>query len=257
VAAGDDPQVWAQAAFDGSRWEKMRLGVWDTPSRPNVKQAFMRKSFAVKKEWGAGDVLLWLQPWLQGGGTINNQFIRVWFDGKPVRDWSQRTVAGDDFGTRLAPGSAHVIAFEMKGESTLHGLPGDCWLSYFPAPEKSLDLKGAWTVTPDFLQDAGTVQLPGAYQNACGMRRRILVPDDAQGKEIVLSINSGKGSILGAIVNGRWERRHHHRLGNQWNLNITPWIRPGQENEIELVASTEKPDSGDLVSVRLDFYPKN
>ena len=123
---------------------------------------------------------------------------------------------------RFAPGSSHVIAIEMKGKATLHGLPGDCWLSFVPASEKSLDLKGDWTVTPDFLQDSGTVQLPGVYKNACGMRRRFVVPDDAKGKEIMLSINSGKGTILGAMVNGHWVRRHHHRLGNQWNLNITP-----------------------------------
>lgn len=35
---------------------------------------------------------------------------------------------------------------------------------------------------------------------------------------------------------GAWIRRHHHDIGRVTRLNITPWIRFGEENELDIIS---------------------
>jgi len=49
-------------------------------------------------------------------------------------------------------------------------------------------------------------------------------------------VGDGSG---GVIVNGHYLRRHHHRFGDVTDIDITPWLRFGKENEIILVHVTE------------------
>ena len=67
--------------------------------------------------------------------------------------------------------------------------------------------------------------------------------------------------ILGVLVNGHWVRRFHHLIGEHFQLNVTPWIRFGEENEIELVNlqqdhPTQAPTDVNVKSVSLEFHKK-
>jgi len=50
-------------------------------------------------------------------------------------------------------------------------------------------------------------------------------------------------------------RRHHHAIGPRTDLNITPWVRFGAENEVVLVWGNG-PGNGKVMSVALNFYEK-
>jgi hypothetical protein len=60
-------------------------------------------------------------------------------------------------------------------------------------------------------------------------------------------------AIYGVMVNGRWVMRLHHEVGTLTELNVTPWIRFGEENEICIVRRNG-PDKGEIKSVRLEFH---
>ena len=65
------------------------------------------------------------------------------------------------------------------------------------------------------------------------------------------------GALAGVLVNGHWVRRLHHIIGTRFDLNVTPWVRFGQNNTIELVSMNE-PTQGQVKTVRLDFHqPEN
>ena len=65
-------------------------------------------------------------------------------------------------------------------------------------------------------------------------------------------------SILGACVNGRLVRRHHHGLGERCDIDITHALRFGTDNTLTLVPQGEPPagktTEWDIRTIRLDLY---
>jgi hypothetical protein len=37
------------------------------------------------------------------------------------------------------------------------------------------------------------------------------------------------------MVNGRWVMRLHHEVGTRTCLNVTPWIKFGEDNEFHII----------------------
>ena len=84
------------------------------------------------------------------------------------------------------------------------------------------------------------------------LRRSVTVPANLRGKNAVLSVD-GSQELVSVLINGTSLRRHHHKLGERWSLNLTPWVRFGAENEIQIV-TWEKPASGEVREVSLGFF---
>jgi hypothetical protein len=56
------------------------------------------------------------------------------------------------------------------------------------------------------------------------------------------------------IINGRFVTQHHHYfLSAEENLNITPWVKFGQDNELLLLFGAPQ---GTLKEVSLEFHDK-
>ena len=93
--------------------------------------------------------------------------------------------------------------------------------------------------------------LPGSYK-AFGLRRELVIPANLAGKNVLLNVET-TGGLTGALVNGTWVRRFHHHIGTRFDLNITPWVKFGQKNEIELVGMGGI-SAGNVQSVNLGFH---
>ena len=252
LAEDEDAALLAAPGFSDAAWPQMRLSIWTSPQRPAVKHALFRRAFTVPREWNQGRVELWLQSWYLSTFADKG---RIFLDGKIVRDWNDNGILGEDYDGALAPGSTHTLAVEIKGENTLVGSRGPAWLAYRPAPQSSLDLAGQWTPTRDALHDDAPVALPGGGFDAWTLRRTVRVPASAQGQNMVLNVEGG-WPLYGVIVNGHLTRRHHHRFGDHWTLNISPWLRAGEDNEIELVSPEVSDFKNDhaIRALHLDFY---
>jgi len=244
----DDPAALAKSTQAALGGESMRIGIWSEPDHLDVKHGAFMKTFAVPKSWTTGRISLWLQAW--SGGTFADKG-RVWLDGAVVRDWNPAGIAGDDFEGKLAPGTSHTIMVEIRGDGSLAGSRGTCWLAWKPAPLRSIDLAGQWTPSSDMLRYGSPVMLPGPYKSF-SLRRSIAIPDAFAGKTIVFSANAPR-PMVGVLVNGHWVRRHHHMIGENWSLNITPWTKPGAVNTIEMVC-WDGPGSGSVKAVCLEAY---
>ena len=190
---------------------------------------------------------MWLQSWFS---TTFFDKGRVFLDGKLLHDWSADALSGVE-PEALKPGTAHVLMVEIQSEGTLAGLRGGCWLWFVPNPQARLDLSGEWMASREMLRYDAPTQLPGDYK-AFAMRRTITVPTRQSGKNAVLSVD-GTGPLLGVLINGNWVRRHHHMIGQRWNLNVTPWVKFGEANEIELVCNGSV-GQGKVNAISLDFY---
>lgn len=248
-AAATDITAMAKPDYDDSKWEPMRIGVWNFPNHPNVRHAMFRKKFVVPAEWAGGSVSLWLQSW---SGTTFLDRGRVYLDGELVRDFNADGIAGNEFSGKLKPGSTHTLAVEIEGKGVINGSRGDCWLAYVPAPIAQTSLAGQWIASQDAMHFNKTLTLPGEWDAFTARRHVTIDPKLAADRNVILRIDT-TAPIVGVILNGHYVRRHHHMVGTRFDLNITPWVRIGQENEFELV-TYENPGKGVVKDISLRYY---
>lgn len=248
---GEDGAAYAAIGTDDSTWEKVDLGVWSLPDKKDVRRAVLRRTFEVPAAWTDGTPTLSVQSWL---GSTFVDAGRVWLDGKLIEDWREAGLIDANPGGVLTPGSKHVVTLEIKGKGSLNGTRGPAWLWFWPRPDSSIDLAGDWTPSRDALVQGTPVRLPGRY-DAMTLRREIVIPADKASKNVILRVKT-TGRLVGVNINGHWVRRFHHIIGERFDLNITPWVKFGQPNEVEL-ASMDGPASGTLSEVFLDFHNKD
>jgi len=140
----------------------------------------------------------------------------------------------------------------VQSEGSLVGSRGTAWLAFVPQEQSTIDLTGQWEPSVDAINYTAPIALPGEW-NTFTARRKVDVPASFKGKNVVLTVDAPGTRMLGVFVNGHWIRRHHHAIGNRWNLNISPWIRFGASNDIELGA-LDGVNRGRVDAVSLNFY---
>jgi len=246
----DDPQQLM--ALDSSSWPKLRLGAWNTvPERETIKHGFLRRSFTIPGEWNNGRVELWIQS----TGYAFSDKGRVWLDGAPVSSWlSESNISGMDFTKTLKPGTIHTLAVEVMSKGELTGVIANAWFNYVPKPEGTIDMAGEWTTCKDDLfHDTGKVALPGVYE-ANSLWRTINVPKEDENKTVMLAMEAGRPFHV--FINGmmvRYSCSNVPTTDARVGLNITPWIRFGQDNRIHMISRYGK---GTITRVALDLYEK-
>jgi hypothetical protein len=70
-------------------------------------------------------------------------------------------------------------------------------------------------------------------------RMMVHVPESWQGQTVMIHALGGQRgpALLCVITNGKMCRRHHHVYGPRLDLNITPYLKFGAPNEVEIVAN--------------------
>jgi hypothetical protein len=242
-----DAAPLADPQFNDSDWKRMELGIFSLPDYPEVKHAFFRKRFMVPAAWNKGRVQMSIQYW--NGNTILDRGS-IYLDGKLIPNATDGLIDNDLNGA-LRAGTSHVLAIEVtSGQSELVGVRGPAWISYHPDPAARLDLSGVWESSPDDLHFA-PVTLPGTLEGTAA--RRTVRIDAAQSARTVVVHALGDGRFLrGLIINGRFVTPHHHFLSPEENINITPWVKFGQDNELILLSGGK----GVVKEVTLEFHDK-
>jgi len=236
-----DPQL------NDSDWKRMELGIFSLPDYPDVKHGLFRKQFTVPAGWDKGKVQMTIQHWVASAILDKG---RIFLDGKLIPNASDGLIDNDLDGA-LKAGSTHLLAIEVTGGKTeLVGVRGPAWISYHPDPEDRLDLSGNWDISTDYLHYAPAT-LPGSLHGTAA--RRTFKIDQAEASRTVVVHAVSEGRLLhGLIINGRFVSPHHHYLSPEQNLNVTPWIKFGQDNELILLSGGK----GTLKEVSLEFHKK-
>ena len=225
------------------------LACWAVGEELPSRRALFLRTFAVPEHWQDGHLTLWLRSWFSR--TVIGA-ARFWLNGEPIPAGDGR--AGLIHSLDLAPGSTHTLAVEIRGEGQVYGVRGNTWLAFTPSPRERLDLAGRWTPSRDFLRWGDPVDLPGALGGVKTVRRRFVLPEAWPNGQVYLHMTAGY-AVTGAIVNGRYIRRHHHALGDTTFLNITPLLRHRAENEIMIMLGGGRQDR--IENVHLRLYDKD
>jgi hypothetical protein len=196
----------------------------ELPSRHVV----LRRKFRVPSAWREGTVELWQKAWFSW--TVAGR-ARYWLDGREVTQGDGRD--GLTGITGLEAGSEHTLVIDVQGEGDVCGIRGNTWLAFTREPKRKMPLDGAWVASPDYLTPGRDVSLPGVA-DAKLLTRSFDLPADFAGSQVYVKMTAGRG-ITGLLVNGRYVRRHHHALGDTTFLNLTPWLKPGTSNRLDLL----------------------
>jgi hypothetical protein len=210
------------------------LGPWTYLVKQPVQNAVFTRDFTVPAAWKDGNIYLHVSGWV--GNTFLDQG-RVLLDNREIRGFSAGSVELM-LNDTLKPGSTHTVSLQIKGGAYSQGLRGSCWLEYEPRPAQELQLAGQWEPSADALTRTARVPLPGEFDGRMA-RATIFVPENWKGQTVMIHALGGDTgpALLSVITNGKMCRRHHHIYGPRLDLNITPYLKFGQPNEIEIVAN--------------------
>jgi hypothetical protein len=229
VAALAGPQT------DDQAWEHRPLGIWTTPKNQSIRHGLLRRWIDIPKSWNKGTVQFWLSAWYLNVFYDGGQ---VYLDGAKLPPTS--SFLGVDMTDIFKPGSRHLIALEVQSKGQMTGVAGDCWLYYTPDPLARTSLLGEWSSSIDMIHYDNKVTLPGILTGKSVRRNDVMLDAAQKGKTVLLYVDSGS-RIHGALVNGHWVCRFHHCIGPYLELNITPFVKFGQPNEIELTQYDPNP----------------
>jgi len=248
--ADADQSALAAPGLDDSKWEKSDLGNWLVPDERPSHRAFFRKQFTVPSDWQDGEIKLWSKSWVHE--AVRDR-LRAWLDGKEIAEGN--SVTAFDLTAQLKPRSTHLLAVEIKSQGQVAGSIGNTWLTHLPRPKNQINLAGSWTPSHDGLAWDAPATLPGPWSDWTLARRRLTVPATWSGQTAMILVETEtQFGIYGVMINGRLVRRLHHEVGTVTSLNVTPWIKFGQENEIHITRNS--PGKGAIKKVTLEFFPE-
>ncbi len=246
----DQAAALARPDADDTAWERRAIELWLTPHDKTPKRLLLRRKFTVPAHWKDGQITLCADV------PISQFFYetRLFLDGKA---WAggRKSVDGpylDPMDGSLTPGSSHLLALDMQSNGSLMGSRGPIWLAYLPNPQARQDLAGTWKTYSDPLHQIGEVKLPGAVK-AMILSRTVVIDPAQKGRNIVLHFEAS-GDRFGIIINGRLLNAAGQVRAHSFSFNITPMVRMGEENLIELVGNGQGDKTVPLVEIR--FYDK-
>lgn len=245
----DSAQDYLGTEVDDAKWEKVNMGIWNYPDHPEVRHAVLRRQFTVPKNWTRGRAEFWLRSW--NGGTFLSAG-QVFIDGKPATNrLSENGAEGVNPDNSLQPGTTHTVAVEIIGKGMLNGSIGPAWLWFWPDPVQSIDLAGTWQLSTDGLSYPASVRLPGKVPGQL-LRQSIEIPAAQKNRRVMIDLETGWGIHM-VIINGHMVARHHHYIGSRWQLDITPLVTFGKNNEIIIVARSDEKNAS-VSRINLNFY---
>jgi hypothetical protein len=235
AAAPPEDAALADPKLDDSAWQRMRIGIFNLPDNTEAHHVVFRKTFRVPQDWDRGRVLMFTHSDVLGGW-------RRYLDGKPLRV----TATDDDLGGVLKPGSTHCLTIEMWGSTIPAGTPAPIFISYRPDPVAQQPIGDNWSCAADRLEYGAASALPLTTPNGGAARTMVNIDARQSARAVVVHVQAGVDAV---IVNGHWLSGFTN-IYNRVDLNVTPWVRFGQANELIVVFH----DKITIQEASLEFY---
>ncbi len=238
----------------GKEWSKRELTSWVRDVEVKGSRFLARRTVVIPKNWSNGSIYFWNTA-MYLSGAINGT-MTLYIDGKPLATSRPGTGLGH---VPLAAKGGDTVVLGLLIENThprIYGVKGGTFLSYIPNPSRVIDLAGEWEIFQGMTALTSTkATLPGTTVGNIRQRQAV-VPALKAGNRVFLYWK-GDVDLIGAMVNGHYVRRHHHRIGELTYLDVTPWVRSGASNEIMLLNWDPRPEArGTVQEIKLYIYEK-
>ncbi len=229
--------AWTATTFDDASWKTVGLDPWAV-SDPSLKDyrgtGLYRVKFTVPPDWKGRRILLSLYSWDnaivydQGDFFVNGTAVTS-YKAKP----GSQTL-NYDITDKVHPGE-NILALKAIGGATWGGIAGTIWIEAWKPMTEPIDLSGPWQVVGTDGVTRQPVTMPGSADGKC-LSREIEIPAGWKGKSVFLEWSSEKQWVSGVVVNGSPinYNAYLHPFGIWSRVNLTPLLKPGEKNTIEL-----------------------
>jgi len=234
-------EEWKKPSYDDSSWKVLSSAPWnlvDETLRDYNGTGLYRASFILPKEWAGHRIMLELYSF---DHPIIFDYGELFLNGHKVasykaRGWSQTLVY--DVTDYLQSGD-NVLAIKVEGGKEFSGLCGAIFLFPLLKLEPAIDLSSQWRVVKGDFLTSEIVQMPvkvmGKY-----LVKEVAIPSEWRNKEVYLHLDIISQWLRSVVVNGRLINYNSflHPFGAISEVNLTPYIKPGEVNRIELWPAT-------------------
>ena len=241
---------WMQPGYDDKNWETLQIGPWnlqDEKLKDYRGTGLYRAAFTVPPAWKGRTISFNLYSYNtpivydEGEFFINGQKVTTY----KGRGGSQ-TLNYDV--TPLLKEGQNVLSVRAKGGKELSGVAGAIWLEPERAYAQTLDLAGEWqAVGPDYLTRK-TVAMPGGLQ-AKYLEKTVEIPANwaGQGSFFHLDVAGNGQWMKSVVVNGHPITLNifTHPFGLRNEINISPYVRYGAANTIQIWPWNTLPVNGE------------
>lgn len=232
---------WIEGSGKIGHWKSCDMGILNFQGAQDGKALWARKTFDLPKGWSnqGGSIELisgaWRGPQYHTKATLylNGQMLH----GPTLHTFNIYNV------TKLLKPTNNILALHFEDGAKYIGISGQIYLYHRKPPVKSVSLEGTWQmVDKSGKQQAITLPNPiGKQWYGSRPTIKVDIPSNWEGRyHVRLFVRGDDNSVLGAFVNDRLVRRHHHRLGNRCDVDITDMIKFGKTNIIELAGSQQE-----------------
>ncbi|MDD5262959.1 MAG: beta-galactosidase [Methylacidiphilales bacterium] len=240
----DDPSApkpadthWQLPGFNDSKWADMKPGLWNLQSEPLKDYkgtAYYRFKFSAPLSWAQHRVALGLYSW----HAIAYDRAEFALNGKHITDYSpKRDTETLNFDvTDLLKQGENVLSVKVASGGAFRGISGAVWLAAEPMLDEPRDLLQGWQVVAADRKTTKPALLPGKVRGkylVCDVD----VPASWQNKNVFLHLEMPANQWLGLVmVNGHpfYYSCYGADFGTRVDINLTPWLKPGAPNRIEL-----------------------
>ena len=234
------PDAWTGVGFDASGWQPLPVGNWQLLA-PNlatyVGALLYRREFELPEAWRGRRIILDFHY-----NAIRDQ-AEFFLNGRKItsydRDRQHPELLGQqsfDVTDELKFGAPNVLAVKVTGGKTkLAGICDNVYLAPETELRDEISLDGAWEcVQSDFLTTVPAT-VPGRAHGRF-LRRKFTVPAAWRGKTVYLRVETPVVNLAAVVINDRNKNLDSGfpPFGLRTEINVTEFLKPGEENVIEL-----------------------
>ncbi len=227
---------WELSNYNDSKWQTITTGIWNlTKNLKNYKGVGLyRAEFTIPKSWKDHNILLGLYSfndpivYNQGNFYINGTLITKY----TARGWNQTLVY--NITGMLKPGE-NVLSVKVKSETLFGGIGGVIWIMPEVYLNPYINLKGTWEIVKSNYLTKQSVSIPGTATGKY-LVKDIKIPKNWIDGNIYLHIQTSEQWLGSVVINGMPVNYNSylHPFGLIQDINLTPYIKFGKTNKIEL-----------------------
>jgi hypothetical protein len=253
----------ADPATGDAKWKPCEVSILNFWGAEPNQPVWLRKTFRVPDKWrdAGGRIFLISGAW---SGRQYEGSARLSLNGTQLHDWSRKDYSNQEFDvTTLLKDGGNELVLEFKGEQKYQGVKGQLYLYHWTPPARRVSLAGSWEAT-NAENKSIKVSLPGEVK-AWDLSRTVFIPEEWRGKyRIRLYMDGNAHATMGAYVNDRQVRRHHHTFDTVGDIDITNFVKFGEENSLNLIhrygggeRNPQRPPVWAIETIELHLHKKN
>jgi hypothetical protein len=224
---------WLSRSTAGPPWRDVSYGFWDEMGYAARGVGVYRRTFRVPPAWQGRRVLL---AFVSYDYPVFLEHAEAFVNGQPVGEYRGHGWANFD----VLDVTAHVhegdnlLAVAVDAQEVRGGYVGQLVAYALENLQQPIELRQGWKLYADNRKNTpATLPLKASGRH---LETAVPLPEAWKGKQVFLEFEVAERWVGCVVVNGRviGYNQSFHPYPNIMQINLYPWVKPGQSNRIEI-----------------------